>query len=162
LDRLRLDIVKESGFDYDSSRIAFGDHPLYGKINVDGYETVSNNIFKSQDFFEFQVSTQKIMGKNIPVSGGGYVRIFPWLIMKKLISQYIKNNEIYVFYIHPFEFSTMATPSVPNSSLLNDLRFTTGRSSVPKKLNNLINLLKQNGFKFSTFSSLRSELLNIN
>lgn len=36
LDRSRLDIVKEEGFIYDSSRIDFGDHPLYGSLDMSG------------------------------------------------------------------------------------------------------------------------------
>jgi polysaccharide deacetylase family protein (PEP-CTERM system associated) len=160
MDRPRLDIVKASGFEYDSSRITFSDHPLYGQIDLDGFETVYENIFRCHDFFEFQVSTQNFLNKNIPVSGGGYVRIFPWLIMKRLISKYLDNSELYVFYIHPFEFSTKAAPSVPGSSIANKLRFTQGLSTVPNKFNSLINLLKVKGFKFSTFTSLREELIN--
>ena len=34
LDRERLDIVRDTGFAYDASRIEFGSHPLYGSIDM--------------------------------------------------------------------------------------------------------------------------------
>ena len=46
LDRQRLDILKnELGFLYDSSRIDFSDHPLYGSINMDGFYEKENYIY---------------------------------------------------------------------------------------------------------------------
>ena len=46
LDRQRLDLVEKSGFEYDSSRIDFSLHPLYGTIKMDDYLALSNNIFR--------------------------------------------------------------------------------------------------------------------
>ncbi len=160
MNRSRLDLVKKTGFKYDSSRIAFKGHPIYGQINIDGYEVISNNIFKDEDFFEFQISTQKILGKNIPVSGGGYLRLFPWLFMGRLIDYYLTYNELFVFYIHPFEFSTKPPPPFPASTIgYNKTRFSLGRSTVQRKFAELISLLKSKGFRFTTFSALRNELL---
>lgn len=159
LDDKKLDLVKKNGYKFDSSKIDFGNHPLYGNLDMGSYKKLSNNIYKKDDFFEFQVSTHPIFGKNIPVSGGGYVRIFPWLIMKKMISKYLGNNEIYVFYIHPFEFSKKESPNFKNISFANKSRFNLGRSSVELKFNKLINLLKQNNFEFTTFSELRNQLI---
>ncbi len=160
LDNKRLEILKRNGYKYDSSRIDFGNHPLYGKIVIDNYEKVSSNIFKSEDFYEFQVSTHNIFGRSFPVSGGGYMRIFPWLFMKKMIFNYLNENEIYVFYIHPFEFSRKRSPNLKSTSFYNKARFNIGRSSVASKFNKLIQLLNKNNFEFTTFSALRKELIN--
>lgn len=160
MDRDRLNLVKKAGFNYDSSRIAFKEHPIYGQINIEGYEVISNNIFKDENFFEFQISTQKIFGKNIPVSGGGYLRIFPWLLMSRLMNSYLNNNELFVFYIHPFEFSTKPYPPFPPATIgYNKTRFSLGRSTVQRKFAELVSLLKSKGFEFTTFSALRNELL---
>ena len=109
LDRKRLDIVRECGFSYDSSLIEFGNHPLYGTIDMDGFELISKGVYKIFDFMEFELPTYKIFNNNIPISGGGYLRILPWVLMKKLISSYIQNNNIFVLYIHPFEFFPFAS-----------------------------------------------------
>ena len=71
------------------------------------------------------------------------------------------NHNIYVLYIHPFELSTKTNPPLPSTTKWhNKLRFRLGRKSVAKKLSNLIKLLKDSGYMFTTFSSLRKELLN--
>lgn len=161
LDRERLNILQEAGFKYDSSRILFGEHPLYKEINLDGFESISNNIFCLDDFFEFQVSTLKLCRKHIPVSGGGYLRIFPWILTQKLLKRYLNSNDFYVLYIHPFELSSKSSPVFPaNIDKKDKLRFTIGRSTVGTKLTALIKLLKSYGVEFTTFSSLREKILH--
>jgi polysaccharide deacetylase family protein (PEP-CTERM system associated) len=160
LDRARLDLIEQCGFAYDSSRIQFRAHRLYGSWDTTGFSRVSGNIFRRGAFFEFEVSTLAVGRKSFPVSGGGYLRIFPWLLMRWLIRRYLTTNELYVLYIHPFELSRRADPPVPSGTKkLSELRFKTGRSSVVKKLSQLISLLRKNGFHFTTFAQLRQGLM---
>lgn len=159
LDRERLDIVKESGFAYDSSRIDFGDHPLYGSIDMNGYDNLSKAVYRSGDFTEFEVPTLSILGKNIPISGGGYLRLFPWRLMKTLINQYLKKNDLYVLYIHPFELSQLPVPAVPSSTkTLTKIRYSHGRHRVVDKIKSLVELLQVNDYSFTTFSEIQKEL----
>ena len=161
LDRKRLEIIKELGFSYDSSRIEFDDHPLYGSLDMSGFNLHEERIFRHDNFFEFEVSTVSILGKNIPISGGGYLRIFPWIVMKQLIKKYLNQNELYVLYIHPFELSQLAAPNLPSStSNLTKFRFDYGRSKVIYKIKKLIDLLDKNGYEFSTFSKIRNEIID--
>jgi polysaccharide deacetylase family protein (PEP-CTERM system associated) len=161
LDRERLDIVKQVGFKYDSSRILFEGHPLYGTLDVQGFAQKGQNIFSQDDFYEFQVSTLPIMGKQFPVSGGGYLRIFPWVVMKCLMKRYLSNSTLYVLYTHPFELSRKPNPPFPeNTNLLTKFRFSFGRATVLKKLNACIHILKENDFQFTTFANLRENLIN--
>lgn len=163
LDRERLDIVRDSGFSYDSSRIEFGDHPLYGSINMNGFENITKTIYRRADFMEFEATTFPIMGKKIPISGGGYLRLFPWILMKTLISRYLKQNDLYVFYIHPFELSQLDLPEIPRStSNLTKFRFSHGRKSVLDKITKLVNLLRSKGYSFTTFKEIQKEMDNSN
>jgi peptidoglycan/xylan/chitin deacetylase (PgdA/CDA1 family) len=160
LDRERLMILPKLGYSYDASRILFDSHPLYGTLDMNGFEQVSNNIFRNNNFFEFQTSTQKIFGKDLPISGGGYLRIFPWVLTKTLLNRYFPNNELYTLYIHPFELSTKKTPPFPKgTNLKTKIRFALGRKTVAKKLIKLIKLLQSNGFQFTTFSRLRQQII---
>ena len=160
IDRQRLDQVQKAGFSYDSSRIDFSTHPLYETIDMDGYELVMPNIFRNNDFFEFQANTYSVYGKNMPISGGGYLRLLPWSVSKKLIRSYLNQGKFYMLYIHPFELSSKPNPPFPSATKwFNKLRFGMGRSTVPEKLSRLIDLLKESGYRFTTFSSLRKELL---
>ncbi|MCI5192053.1 MAG: DUF3473 domain-containing protein [Candidatus Electrothrix sp. AU1_5] len=161
LDRQRLDQIQSSGFFYDSSRILFREHPLYTTLDMNGFLQESENIFRKKDFFEFQLSTVPLFGRNIPVSGGGYLRIFPWSLMRWCTKRFLKDNELYVLYIHPFELSSQEiTPFMLSESSWRDRRrFNTGRKTVVKKLKMLIELLHDAHFKFTTFSSLRQTLM---
>ena len=47
--------VRLAGFSFDSSRIEFGNHPLYGSIEMTEYENVEAGIYKFQDFIEFRL-----------------------------------------------------------------------------------------------------------
>ncbi len=161
LDRERLDLVRNAGFTFDSSRIQFGVHPLYGTLDMEGYQELAANIYRMGDFYEFQVSTLRLGGRDLPISGGGYLRIFPWWIMGRLIRLYLKSGALYVLYIHPFELSPRENPPFPREvRRCARMRFSHGRASVARKLKALIQLLKQQGYRFTTFSSLRRELVS--
>ena len=162
LDRERLDIVRDSGFAYDSSRIEFGNHPLYGSVDMHGYDKVSGAVYRNGDFMEFEVTTLSVLGKNIPISGGGYLRLLPWFVMKTLVSHYLKKNNIYVLYIHPFELSKLPVPPVPKSTrTFTEFRYTHGRNTVVDKIARLIELLRSHGYSFTTFSEIQQEI-NVN
>jgi len=158
LDRERLDIVRDSGFAYDSSRIEFGNHPLYGSIDMHGYHKLSEAVYRSGEFMEFEATTLSVLGKNIPIGGGGYLRLFPWLLMKTLISRHLKKNDLYVLYIHPFELSQLQVPAVPKStSALTKFRYSYGRHKVVDKIKRLVDLLHSNGYSFTTLSEIQKE-----
>lgn len=160
LDRERLDQVRTAGFCYDSSRMAFEDHPLYGSLDMTDFSCISPNIYRQDDFLEFELSTLSIAGKHVPVSGGGYLRIFPWFLMRSLIKAYLKDHSIYTLYIHPFELSSkMDVPMLREARRPARMRFGLGRSSTRRKLSLLIDLLKSKSFRFTTFAALRKELL---
>ena len=158
IDRDRLNLVEEKNFSYSSSRINFSSHPLYGSIDMEGYQLRDNFIHKKNDFFEFESSTIGILGKNLPICGGGYLRILPWKVMETLLKKYFKDNNFYFFYIHPFELSKKKLPRIPKSSFLTRKRFSIGHDSVAYKLEKLIDLLLLNGFEFTDFKNLKIHL----
>ena len=158
IDRVRLEEVRKAGYTYDSSRIDFAGHPLYGSLDVSDFEAVSPGHFVQHGFHELEVSTLPVLGKRLPVSGGGYLRIAPWAVMRPLIQAYVRSNPLYVLYIHPFELSRQPRPaSVANLSYPQRLRFGLGRAGVARKLDKLIQLLKDDGFSFVTFRDLCQE-----
>ncbi|MBM3883669.1 MAG: DUF3473 domain-containing protein [Verrucomicrobia bacterium] len=160
LDRRRLDLVQAAGYRYDSSRIQFSAHPLYGTLELDGYQQVSPHTFRHDDFCEFEVSTLTWAGKRIPVSGGGYLRIIPWFLMRRWLERYLRGAELYVLYIHPFELSPQRAPPLPRAtSRANRMRFGLGRAQVARRLRQLIELLRQHGFTMTTFGELHRELV---
>jgi polysaccharide deacetylase family protein (PEP-CTERM system associated) len=161
LDRERLNIVKEIGFLYDSSKNPFNEHPLYGYIDMKGYKKLYSNIYIKENFVEFEANSVSLLKKNIPVSGGAYIRILPWIITEEMLKNCIRYTEFYIFYIHPFEVSSAIAPRFNKKISFNTkMRFSIGRSTVENKINKLIRLLKEGGYKFITFSEARSVIIS--
>lgn len=159
LDRPRLDILRLEGFAYDSSRIETAKHPLYGKLDVAGFSQIRPWVFHDKGFTIFEVSTLRLGKLSIPISGGGYIRLLPWWLMKGMLSKYLSKESFYILYIHPFELSPLPDPALPPSvGFSTRLRFSRNRSRVPKRLRQVIHMLKVKGYRFTTFSGLCNEL----
>jgi len=152
IDRERYDVVMAAGFKYSSSKISFNQHPLYRELDLSDFEQQVPGFYCKNGFYEFELSTQPFLGKNIPVSGGGYIRILPWAFMKPMISSYLTTAELYVLYIHPFELSRRQMPRVPGVSLLTDVRARRGLGRVEGKVEQLIRILIKHGFEIITFN----------
>ncbi|MCU0599695.1 MAG: DUF3473 domain-containing protein [Desulfobacterales bacterium] len=94
-----LDILKEAGFKIDSSIFPII-HDMYGIPESPrfGYTLPGNGLY------EFPITTMMLWGKNIPVGGGGYFRLFPYWFTKFALRR-VNNTEKqpFVFYLHPWE-----------------------------------------------------------
>lgn len=158
IDREHYEVVIDAGFKYSSSKIAFNEHPLYEELDLSDFEQPISNIYYKEGFYEFELSTERFLGKNIPVSGGGYIRILPWAFMKPMIKRYLDNAEVYVLYIHPFELSNEEMPRINGTSFLTNLRANIGLGQVAHRIEELILMLKDNGFAIKTFSEVINSL----
>ncbi|HYC92941.1 MAG TPA: XrtA system polysaccharide deacetylase [Thermoanaerobaculia bacterium] len=95
-----LDILSELGVTYDSSifpvanyRYGIEDAPRWPyDIPVDG-----------KSLREFPISTWRVLGKNVPVAGGAYFRIFPYAVTRAAFRSINRSGQAAVFYIHPWE-----------------------------------------------------------
>ena len=95
--------------------------------------------------------TVDILGKKLPISGGGYLRIFPWWFLSFLIKRYVRKHDLFSIYIHPFEMSSETPPKVAELDNKTNFRFKYNIKSVPSKMEKLIKLLKSEGYEFMTY-----------
>jgi polysaccharide deacetylase family protein (PEP-CTERM system associated) len=158
LDDERLKVLKDLNFSYDSSKISAGFHPLYGTINIEEYKKIYDNVYIENSFTEFELPTQRYWNKEIPISGGGYLRILPWFLFKYLLKRYLRENETYFFFIHPFELTKKQISLAKDASITSRLRFMIGRSKGASRLIKVIKILKEEGFHFVTFAEFHKEL----
>ena len=154
IDRERLDEVIKLGMRYDASKITQKEHPLYVNLDLDGFEKQERDIYKKDFFKVFEVSTIKFLGVNIPIAGGGYLRIIPWPIYIWLLKKYLKESTFINFFIHPFELSSMNFDLPKNTPYYTKFRYNYKRNKVEKRLNRIIELLKENDYNFKTFSQI--------
>ena len=103
---------------------------------------------KNTDFFEFQIPTTKINNFNIPISGGGYLRIIPFVIFRYLFNLELKKRNEYMLFLHPFELYPGKFKLPIKASLKDKLRYSYGRYSNLNKLSKLLLLAKQMNFDF--------------
>jgi polysaccharide deacetylase family protein (PEP-CTERM system associated) len=144
-----LEVLYELGFKYDSSIFPIK-HDVYGwpesprfpylfaindeKCEIEPYRHSSQRTGIQFDdlslakediksIIEFPISTFRLFNKNIPVGGGGYFRLFPYLLTRAFLNQ-INNKEgqPFVFYLHPWEVD----PEIPKMNKVSALsRFRT-------------------------------------
>lgn len=96
-----LDMIREAGFVYDSSICPISGHDVYGVKNA------KPEIHKlPSGLIEFPATTYKVLGKLIPVLGGGYFRLYPLSLSKLILKSLEKRNQPAMFYIHPYEIGS--------------------------------------------------------
>ena len=93
-----VDVLTRNGIKYDSSVFPVGFHPDYGMPNA------SLAVYRHNDsLVEVPLSCAEFMGKRIPCSGGGYFRIFPYAITRRLLKLCNEQGRPAIFYLHPWE-----------------------------------------------------------
>ncbi len=97
-----LDILIEEGFHYDSSIFPIR-HDRYG---YPGFNRFPVKVQREGigEILEIPPSTIKFFGQNIPIAGGGYLRLFPAWITKRAVKRInLLEKKPVIFYFHPWE-----------------------------------------------------------
>jgi polysaccharide deacetylase family protein (PEP-CTERM system associated) len=130
-----LDELIDAGFTYDSSVFPIR-HDNYGipDAALAPYEIEAPS---GRKLVEFPMSIVNWGKVKLPVSGGGYFRIFPyWLTRKSLARINERERRPFVFYLHPWEID----PGQPRiaASLKSRLRHYTNLSRCEARLGRLL------------------------
>jgi len=96
-----LDILIDSGFEYDSS-IAPVWHDNYG---IPGAEVRPSLVTapSGASIAELPMSTLKVFGLRLPAPGGGYFRLYPYWFTRRLIRSINRDGRAVNLYLHPWE-----------------------------------------------------------
>lgn len=129
------DILLEEGFLYDSSIYPIL-HDRYGWPNAPRFpHEVRNNGL--QKLIEFPIGTTRVLGRNLPIGGGGYFRVFPVGWFQNRIQRVNKHEgQPVMFYFHPWELDRQQPyPSMP---WYHSLRHYVGIERLEAKLRRLL------------------------
>ena len=96
-----IPILRELGFEYDSSVFPTVAHDRYGSLA--GIETEATIIELAPGFHEVCISCLQLAGRGLPWGGGGYFRLLPYGVFRRGMARIRASGEPYVFYIHPWE-----------------------------------------------------------
>jgi polysaccharide deacetylase family protein (PEP-CTERM system associated) len=103
-----LDILIDEGFTYDSSLFPV----LNYRYGVPGAARMPGPVStpSGRAIFEIPLSTLRLphrslpIGVNIPISGGGYFRLYPYRLTWAFVKLLEREGAGLVFYVHPWEF----------------------------------------------------------
>lgn len=132
-----LDILEELGFEYDSSIFPVR-HDNYGIPDAPRFKYHHSK----QNLIEYPISTARVLGYNVPVAGGGYFRLFPYWLTKKLLNKINdQEKQPFMFYLHPWEIDP-DQPRVNNSKMLSKFRHYNNLNKTKERLEKLLNDFK--------------------
>jgi len=140
-----LEILAEAGFRYDSSIFPIS-HDIYGIPDAPRFpfrvETPSGELV------EYPITTFRLVGEhNLPVGGGGYLRIFPFWYTKLGFRKVQAEELPLIVYTHPWEVD----PEQPRLAgrFKSRLRHYTNLSKTESRLSRLLQLGVFNTFQAS-------------
>ena len=140
-----LDVLAGLGFSYDSSVFPV-QHDVYGVPDAPRGPFVVKTA--SGPITEFPMATFRFRNSpNLPVAGGGYLRIFPYWYTKLGVQRAWKDGLPVVSYIHPWEVD----PEQPrlNGRFKSRLRHYTNLNKTEARLRKLIGLAEFTSFRDS-------------
>jgi polysaccharide deacetylase family protein (PEP-CTERM system associated) len=131
-----LDVLLEEGFTLDASVFPIR-HDRYGLPHAQ--RTLHRLPTPAGDsIWEFPASTARLLGMNLPVAGGGYFRLYPWNVTRRLLGR-INNAEQrpFMFYTHPWEIDP-DQPRIAGPGLRSRFRHYVNLASTAGKLERLL------------------------
>jgi len=141
-----LEVLREEGFVYDSSIFPIR-HDLYGIPRHPRFCHVIPGP-SGVPLVEFPLSTLRLGRTNVPLAGGGYLRLFPYAYTRWGI-RYLNRREGQpaVVYLHPWEVDP-AQPRLPVGTLARFRHYT----NLHKMEERFVQLLQD--FSFGTMSEV--------
>lgn len=141
-----FDRVREAGYLYDSS-VWPGARGHGGLPGAKGTPHVITT--KHGDLLEFPISMARTLGRPMYFFGGGYLRFFPYAIIRRKVRQVLAEDRPAVFYLHPREIDPQQ-PRLPMNAKRRFMTYT-GLRTTERKMNRLFS-----DFTFTTFADLLS------
>lgn len=127
-----FEVLAELGFKYSSSTYPVK-HDLYGTPD---WPRFAYN--RPENIIEIPIPTLRLMGKQIPIGGGGYFRLYPYKLTQKLVSKYLRQEkQPYSFYFHPWEIDA-DQPRLKNAPLKSRFRHYVNLHRTEAKLIRLL------------------------
>src|SRR5271167_4618775 len=104
-----FDVLAEAGYQYDSSVFpAVRSHGGMRQGRRDPYRVSESQVL------EFPITVSDLLGKPMCFFGGGYLRLFPYWLIRRMAHQVLGEGRPVVFYVHPREIDA-THPRLPMS-----------------------------------------------
>lgn len=95
-----LETLVAAGLRYDSSLFPIL-HPAYGSPTA---SRLPHRMETSNGpLWQFPLATVRLLGQNVPIAGGGYLRILPFPFINWGIKTLNRRGQMAVIYVHPYD-----------------------------------------------------------
>jgi len=140
-----LDVLADLGFRYDSSIFPIR-HDIYGIPNAPRMPFRAKTA-SGGPLVEYPITTFRMGSQNMPVGGGGYLRIFPFWYTQMGIGRAKREGLPLIVYLHPWEVD----PGQPRiaAGLKSRLRHYTNLGKMDGRLRRLLDELPFTCFRDS-------------
>jgi polysaccharide deacetylase family protein (PEP-CTERM system associated) len=127
-----FDCIRDAGYRYSSSVYPI-QHDHYGMPDSPRFSYLVR-----PNLLEIPVTTLRLFGRNLPSSGGGYFRLFPYALSRWMPCRANKNdNQSGIFYFHPWEVDPLQ-PRIPSIGLKTKFRHYVNIGRMEARLNQLL------------------------
>jgi polysaccharide deacetylase family protein (PEP-CTERM system associated) len=141
-----IPILRDAGFEYDSSVFPTVAHDRYGRLP--GIAAGKTTVELAPGFHEVCISCLPVGSRGLPWGGGGYFRLLPYPVFRRGVARIQAGGSPYVFYIHPWELDP-GQPRVGGLSRTHRFRHYVGLDRAERRWGSL---LRQ--FRWTTVADL--------
>jgi polysaccharide deacetylase family protein (PEP-CTERM system associated) len=137
-----LDVLLDAGYRYDSSVFPVKD-ALYGLPDAQRFPWVVRER-DGRQLLEVPLTTTRLLGRNLPLGGGGYLRVFPYGYMRwgmQRVNQ--RDGQPAIVYLHPWELD----PEQPRIATAGKRGFSTHYVNLHRTAERVRRLLRD--FRFA-------------
>lgn len=129
-----LDCLLHAGYRYSSSIYPIR-HDHYGMPDAPRFAFYPNG---KDSLLELPLTTVRLLKKNLPSSGGGYFRFFPYSVSRWLLQQVNeKDGQPGIFYFHPWEIDP-GQPRIPHIGMKTRFRHYVNLHRMESRIKALI------------------------
>lgn len=124
--------LSEAGYCYSSSTYPVK-HDLYGTP-----DWPQQPYLRPEGIWECPMPILNMLGRQLPIAGGGYFRLLPYWLSRQFIQRYQANTAApYMFYFHPWEIDA-GQPRVEGAPLKSRFRHYVNLNKMEAKLGRLL------------------------
>jgi polysaccharide deacetylase family protein (PEP-CTERM system associated) len=148
IDQARLDVLDDLGFRYDSSHHPFAIHDRYGRFDLD--RPVAPGVYRvATQMTEVGLPVEHLGPLSMPVSGGGYFRLYPGAMFRHAARRALRRRRHYTMYLHSWEFDP-DQPRVRGAGLVRSFRHYNNLDRTLPRLHGLVQMLRSLDTEFLT------------
>jgi len=126
-------VLEETGHRYSSSVYPVR-HDLYGAPDTPRFPYRPG----PGKLLEIPMTTMRLAGRNLPIAGGGYFRLVPYILFRAALQRFNRQERAPgLFYIHPWEIDP-DQPRIREASARSRFRHYVNLAAVPSRLQRLL------------------------